>query len=325
MNLLIHIGYQKTGSTFLQRVVFKNHPNVLLLNRKEIRKVFLDVGSLHFDRAIAAAWFAKATSQRGPQQDWIVISEEELSGNILSGGNGGFLAKEVADRFAAVLPDARIGLFIRNQFDLIESTYRQYVKRGGSLGIRRFLFNNGCRYRFPLFDFEHFDYTKLIQYYLSLFGRERLFVFLQEDMKSDTPAFMRRFYSRLGMPYHQVETSDTHRSANDRMTRYSLPLARIANRFYDQFPINRRVVLHIPFLYRVMRTVGRWIDHPEFIKKRDRKSSLLGKDLRRLIGERYGASNTELAEILGVDLGAFGYPVLGSANQGLLDRGERAF
>lgn len=313
MNILVHIGYAKTGTTYLQRDVFKKHPRVELLDRKEVREVFLDVGSLHFSRERAADWFALKGDNVVPPRDWIVISEEELSGHILSGGNGGYLAKEIADRFHAVVPEARIVIFVRNQYDMIESTYRQYVKRGGSLGARSFLFNNGSRYRIPLFDFDHFDYVRLIRYYISLFGREQVFVFLQEDMQADTAAFMKEFFSRLGMPFHREEEKDRTRSRNDRMTRFSLPLARIANRFYDRFPINRRVILHLPPVYHAMRKVCRAIDHPDFVKKWDRGKSTLPNDVREFIGERYGAGNTELAELIGVDLGARGYPVSASA------------
>jgi len=306
---LVHIGYHKTGSTFLQRRIFKHHPHIQLVNRKELKKVFLRVGSLAFDAARAGEWIAAQRPKAGNGRKVLVISDEELSGNIHTGGNGGYLPKEVADRLRAVLPDAQIAIFIRNQYDIIESVYRQYVKKGGTLRIKKYLFDRGgLNHRFPLFSFDHFDYRPLIAYYISLFGRERVHVFLNEEMKKDIDAFLADFFARTAIPPAGQASEQERKWANVRMSFASIFLARLTNRFYGSDPINRRVIVHIPGFYRFWRHLYRGIDRLSLVRKVDRKRSFLSAPLRDHITKRYGSSNRQLADLIDVDLSGHGYP-----------------
>lgn len=309
MKTLIHVGYHKTGSTFLQRRIFKPHPGIQLVNRKELKKVFLQVGSLHFDAAKAGEWIAGQHRAAESDRVAMVISDEELSGNIHTGGNGGYLPKEVADRLHAVMPDAQVAIFIRNQYDIIESVYRQYVKKGGTLRIGKYLFEKGgFNHRFPLFSFDHFEYHPLIAYYTALFGRERVHVFLNEEMKNDIDAFLADFYARTSIPPAAQTAGKEHKWANVRMSFASIFLARLTNRFYGSDPINRRVIVHIPGFYNFWRAVYRGIDRLSAVRSIDRKRSFLSDALRDQITERYASSNRRLASLINVDLSAHGYP-----------------
>ncbi len=306
---LIHIGYHKTGSTFLQRRIFKHHPRIHVVNRKELKRVFLRVGSLHFDAAGAGEWIAAQRRTAESGRDSMVISDEELSGNIHTGGNGGYLPKEVADRLHTVLPDAQVAIFIRNQYDIIESVYRQYVKKGGTLGIKKYLFDQGgLNHRFPLFSFDHFEYHPLIAYYIALFGRERVHVFLNEEMKNDIDAFLADFFARTSIPPADGASRKERKWANVRMSFASIFLARLTNRFYGSDPINRRVIVHIPGFYKICRAVYRGIDRLSIVRSIDRKRSFLSDALRDRITERYASSNRKLASLINVDLSDHGYP-----------------
>ena len=310
MNTLIHIGYHKTGTTFFQDIVFRNHPNVRLIDRSEVQKVFLRIGSFSFNPDAAAKWFSGQKDDIHSEKDWLVISDEELSGNIHTGGNGGYLAKEMAERLFSVLPDAQISIHIRNQYEMIESVYRQYVKKGGTFNIKKYLFDNdGFNHRFPQFSFEHFEYEKLVKYYMSLFGKENIHIFIYEEMRNNIDTFLEKYFLELQMPVVKDIIQTGKKRVNERLSFVSIFFARFTNRFYGSDPINRRVFLHIPLFNKVCRSVYKEIDKMPFIKNLDRKRSLLNGEMRGYIKEYYAKSNEELSDILGTDLSCYGYPM----------------
>ena len=65
-----------------------------------------------------------------------VLSYERLSGNPHSGG---YDSKEIANRLVQVFPDAKILIVIREQKDIILSTYKQYIIEGGACTVKRYL------------------------------------------------------------------------------------------------------------------------------------------------------------------------------------------
>ena len=311
MKVFIHIGHHKTGSTFLQKKVFKNHPNIKLINRYEAQKVFLKKGSFFFERKIARKWFSEQVSSLQKEQNRIiVISDEELSGNIHTGGNGGYLAKEVADRLFSVIPDAHILIFIRNQFEIIESAYRQYIKKGGTFSVNRYLFDTtGHYHRFPQFSFDHFEYNHVIKYYTSLFGADNVHIFIYEKMRENISLFFNDFFSELGIPPLDYMEKIVQKRVNEKFSFASVALARITNRFYGADPINRRVILNIPFFYKTCKRFYKRLDNISLIKSFDREKRMLSKKAVDHIALRYRDSNRELSDMLGVDLGVYGYPV----------------
>lgn len=315
MRILVHIGYHKTGSTFLQKIIFKNHPRVRLIDRSDMQKVFLRVDSLSFKPEVASEWFSGQMNRAKTGQDRVVISDEELSGNIHTGGNGGYVAKEVANRLFAVIPEAHIAVFIRNQYDMIESIYRQYVKKGGTFRIKKYLFDHGgYNHRFPQFSFEHLEYDKLIKYYMSRFGKDRVHIFIYEEMQNDIDAFLNNFFSELQMTPIEDFLSIDKSQVNVRLSFFSIFLARITNRFYGSDPINRRVIFHIPLFYKLCRLFYSKIDRTRCIKHLDRKHSFLDRYIREHIKEQYSESNEELGKLLKVDLSSYGYPVANVAD-----------
>jgi hypothetical protein len=289
----------------------------MLVDRREAQEVLLRVGSFSFDAARARKWLAMRTRQASSLGRNVVISDEELSGNVHTGGNGGYLVKEVADRLYSVAPHANIIIFVRNQFEMIESCYRQYVKKGGTFGIKRYLFQDAPNHRFPQFSFEHFEYDKLVAYYLKLFGKDHVHVFPYEELKDDRDRFFRRFFSKLGLKPLENSEDWARINVNPSYSFVSVYLARATNRFYGLDPINRRVLLHIPRLYKRCKRLYSAMDRTRWIKRLDRKFSFLDENIRRYIMDRYAQSNRELSFLLGLPLHSYGYPVDGE--QGVIN------
>lgn len=156
---IFHIGYHKTGTTWFQVNYYPRIYDLQLISREETQKILLKPRPFDFSLDKVKNQINSNTQKR------LVFCDEELSGNIHNGGLNGLLTKEIGYRIKESFPNAIVVLFIRNQIDMIASVYNQYVKKGGTLSIEKYLFPDQSDYhRFPLFSFEHFKYHKLIEF-----------------------------------------------------------------------------------------------------------------------------------------------------------------
>ncbi|MDD3517442.1 MAG: hypothetical protein PHQ14_03750 [Chromatiales bacterium] len=305
---IVHIGYHKTGTTWFQRVWYPRVRNLCYLHRKRAREAFLHDGAFGWDVERARRILAPM------QERGIILCEEDLSGNIHSGGLHGFLSRAVAERIHATLPDAHIVAFIRNQPDMIASVYRQYVKEGGTHGVNRYLHperhlsESGFSFmKTPLFDFAHFDYLPLLDHYAALFGRERVHVFPFEAFLADPPAFMADYAARLGL---DVDTAGlSYRETN---TAYRAPVmyaARFLYLFCRGDVGDKRWLIDVPLLYKYGSRLLKTINRLPFLGRPVPTQRLLGAANLREIQERYAESNRRLGNAFGLDLERHGYPL----------------
>jgi hypothetical protein len=71
---------------------------------------------------------------------------------------------------------------IRNQFDVLESTYKEYVRGGGLLRFEEYVRFDGPLRR--CMDPAYFDYYPIYRLYADLFGRSSVLVLQYEDLGS---------------------------------------------------------------------------------------------------------------------------------------------
>lgn len=174
--LLIHIGYHKTGTTWLQRTLFvPANGYCQLLDHQQINELLVRPYPLAFDSAEVTARTAAARAAM-PEGCVPVLSSEILSGNPFYGGRDCTLC---AARLRECFPGARILITIREQIAAIASTYMQYVRRGGTLPPDRF-FEPRPEPGYNGFDPRHFEYDRLVAEYRRLFGGENVLVVTNE-------------------------------------------------------------------------------------------------------------------------------------------------
>jgi len=125
---IVHIGYHKTGTSWFQKNFYPRVRNAGYLGRQAVRDAFLNTTAFAFDPDKAAEVLSAETDGRP------IICEEDLSGHYYNGGCLESLSKDIAYRIHAVYPQAQIVIFIRNQLDMIRSTYLQYIRSGGTEG-----------------------------------------------------------------------------------------------------------------------------------------------------------------------------------------------
>jgi hypothetical protein len=183
---IVHIGYHKTGTTWLQKNAFPFATSHGLVSRPAIKKYLLLPPGLTFDADVARHGLLDASGGRPP-----LISEENLSGGIHNGGFNGLVGPETARRLHAVFPDAHIVIGIRAQPTLIASAYSYYIDAGGTFSAHRYVFPDaypirGERERTkPRFNLEHLEFDRLIAYYRTLFGPESIHIIVYERFQRD--------------------------------------------------------------------------------------------------------------------------------------------
>lgn len=184
---LVHIGFHKTGTTWLQRGLFQpEHGYRPILSHREVFDTFLKPHALAFDPSQAARIVDAA---RAEVTDHVpVISSENLSGNPMFGGRE---SAEFARRLHHALPDARILITVREQIRTMASQYMQYLRSGGTDPYDVF-FSEDPEIGYTGFDTTHYEYHRLVAYYRELFGADRVLVLTQELMGSDPAAFIAR-------------------------------------------------------------------------------------------------------------------------------------
>ena len=201
----LHVGLQKTATTFLQDVLFPNMPGIAYVGRPYTQENDAFNSMQYADGALYCRDTLSrelAVIRRNIGDRSLLISDELFAGYA---GYGMINRGIIADRLAEVVPHAEVILFLRGQADLVESLYNQYVKIGSFSNDlnKSFLYEHGNgfsyedweagkrtwdykerRYRHQsLFSTSHFLYSKLLALYESRFSK--VHVFLYEDFKKN--------------------------------------------------------------------------------------------------------------------------------------------
>lgn len=299
--IVVHIGYHKTGSTWLQRELFPKVRNGRLVSRPVIRRELLVPHPFRFDPQAARRNILEAAGGRA------ILSEEELSGNLHTAGLHGAMSKEIAQRLARTFPDAHIVVFVRDQMDMVASSYKQYVEGGGTGSIRRFLRPAPSPHKTPNFSLEHLAYDGLIGLYDSLFGSEAVHVYPFEALRRERDAFVARFAADLALDLDPADLSFAPRNVGYR--RWTLRIVRVLNHFHDREIPNTSCWIGIPGFQPVVRRLGSALNRLPFMGPSETLEDWLDPASIARIEERFRESNERLEKSRVLGLRAFGYPM----------------
>ena len=223
-DIICHIGFPKTGTTYLQNQVFPLLKNINYVTSEQIKSALHDIiekdDSYYDENNIR-----NQIDERHIQNQDMLFSYEPLSGHHIKTEcpNRSQIARRL--KRAGV---SKIIITIRNQTDILESTYKQYIKSGGVLKISEFFDFEGNQN--PWFYIKYFDFESIIDLYIQIFGRENVLIIQYED-----------FYSKNNILNHQfaeflkIEKKDFHITndlkINKSLSNFSIKLLRIINHF----------------------------------------------------------------------------------------------
>ena len=217
---LLHVGFPKTATTALQEHVFAGLPGICNLGKpnvpSSVRDALRHIASDdpgHFDRAHVTS-LRQAVREAKRDARAIVISHEGMTGSRRTLGGPtrvmrekGFhaLRKATAERLHESFHEdsVRILFTIREQRSWLLSTFADLVLRVGlSMDfddwIRRGLDSPDDFYADPNFD-------RTIALYESLWGSDRVHVFVYEEMVADPDRFAQRLADLGALPRIEVE------------------------------------------------------------------------------------------------------------------------
>ena len=286
MKNLFHIGYHKTATTWFQKKFYPLLKNYNQVDRSKIRDFFYE--NKYQD-------FSSKKNQ--------IFCDEELSGNIHNGAYLGLLSENIATKISK-FENPKVIIFIRNQYDIIVSSYLQYIKEGGNYSFLRYIEHEEFdrSNRTSLFSFSHFDFHNLIHTYESLLGKENVHVYLFEDFLSDQKSFISSFIKSHNLEI-DIEKIDFTKN-NNSYSYISLFLARIINTFTRKNVLYKYYIVHLPFIYEYAREILRRIKIFPVKSK-----SFINEELKQLIKQKYSESNKILINEYNLDLEKYNYPL----------------
>lgn len=295
--MLIHIGYHKTGTTFLQTGLFNATAAgfVSPWAQSDIRRHLVLCADFTWDAALVRQEFTQGFEDAERSGLVPVMSDERLSGSPHAGG---YDSARTARRLAEVFPDARILIGIREQSDAIYSTYQQYVRNGGSAKIEKYLAPRHHA-EIPQFRFEHWQYHHLVALCQELFSPQRVLVLAYEQLRANTQAWTEQIQAFVGNPAVPVDSGERYPS----LSPMGVEMKRHANRFLFRGALNPAAPLYV----RNLESRFEHLDHvwpaPLSARIKRRNQSLV----EHATAGRYGQSNLETAAMTGLDLGPMGY------------------
>ena len=317
--ILLHVGYHKTATTWLQMRLFRpEHGFRQIVTHQEISDLVERPVELAFDPAPMRALIAERMADVAPGEV-PVISSEILSGHPFQAGRDGAV---LARRLARIVPEARILIGIRAQHRILPSVYMQYLLRGGTMPPRAFFEGTTVPGYFG-FDPVHFEYHRLTGLYQELFRSENVFVLTQESLARDMDGAAETLASFAEAGRFEGLCASARKVQSASYPEYGIGLLRRINH------VQASTLNPVPIV-RVGRTPGGLYKVAGYLLKRPPLSSLL-KDRRPVADEvarrfagQYAGSNAELARaaVHPLDLTGYEMPdVSNSASKIVLSEG----
>ena len=296
---VIHIGYHKAASSWFQAEFFPRARNAYVIPRSVVAREILLPSPFAFEPQTARRNFLSHAPGR------IVMSEEELSGNLHTAGLHGGMSKEIAERLHRTFPDAHIVMIIRNQNDVIASAYKQYIQGGGTRSIERFLKPSIAPHKIPNFSLDFLVYDGLIGYYESLFGRPNVHVYPYEALRLEGRDFVAKIAADLDLDVDLARTSFAAVNVSHR--RWTLRLMRLLNHFHDREIPNSSCIIAIPGFYKLLRFAASRLNRIALMGRREDLEDLLDASSVAEIEDRFRESNERVEKRYHLGLRSLGY------------------
>jgi hypothetical protein len=319
--LLIHIGYHKTGTTWLQQVLFRDAECGFFrpVSREDLIDAFVLPAPMSFDPALTRRRFIDLIEQTRARGEIPVLTAERLSGNPHSGGYDSAL---LAERLHQTFPEAHILAVVREQASMAFSSYGQYVREGGPQSLKRYtrLPKMGWA-RLPRFRWEYFEYDLLVARYHELFGAERVHTLAFEQLRQDPAAFVKAITDFAGARLPQKIPVD---GRNTGMCGLTLAAKRQVNRFLVCDSNNPGALVDSIRVSRALVHGFEYVDRFVPAALRERSNEQLRRFIRAEINDRFRASNARLAQLTGLPLADLGYATSHSAATPAISTPSRA-
>lgn len=217
-NRVVHIGYPKTASTFLQRNVFPYCKGYNFLDfffcKRLGNRIVVDGVGLAVDEV----------ARELPEGN-IIFSYEGLAGSFCTGQ--GVNSLSTIQNLKKLNFNKVIIVLRRNHDKWIQSIHNHYVKAGGRLTLRDFIRNPSNKFQTRQWYPEMILLSgAVIDEYKKMFGSENVKVFYSEDMYSDAEGFRNEIGHFL-----ETEVDVGNDRVNESIPKWALNILLFTNHF----------------------------------------------------------------------------------------------
>lgn len=293
---LVHIGFHKTGTTWLQTGLFRTEPFFLGWNSMDIASTIILTHSLDWSTDAARAELSRRVASPPQASALAVMSWERLSGSPHAGGYDSAL---IAERLHDLYPETRVLIGIREQRSMIEALYRQYVRDGGIASLSGYLRPRNAA-EIPQFRFDHLAYDRLVSHYIDMFGPERVLVLPYEKLVADQAGYVEEICRFCGLE-RPIQPADAQTYGGLRPT--TTLLKRQANKVIVRNSLSPAARYHVRDHEARFDRINEWL--PRRFDNRIRAT--WSKSIAESVVDLYSGSNARLAEIIRCRLGEYGY------------------
>src|SRR3954468_17561529 len=198
---VFHIGYHRTGTTWLQTVVFPRMRGVETPVEPVWSNLANNLGrSEHYLEHTFQA-FVEEMSGRGDKP--LILSREAISADHNDPWPS---ASRNAERLHRALPDARILIVTRRQDKMLRSLHWLYVRLGGHRSFRAML--DGDEIEGWRWDPRHLEYDLRVAHYVELFGRENVRVLPSELLTRNPELYLAEISDFCGGEGYDLSTRE---------------------------------------------------------------------------------------------------------------------
>tara|TARA_A100000171_G_C2095962_1_gene127083 strand:+ start:120 stop:992 length:873 start_codon:yes stop_codon:yes gene_type:complete len=285
---LIHIGYQKCGSTFFQKAVFPSLKQVDLTVASDFVQ-----GLMYYDDPVYQMFSTPTNKTHEPQNSGASGRIRVLSSEIITHRYHAYT--RVADRLKHLSPDAKILVIIRNQPSFLRSAYMHRILWGYGCTFERFM-NNLSSEEGAMFGINYFTY---LSEYKERFENVKVVLF-EELFKEET---LQDVLSFVGIPKGPLPF-DRSKKVNPNYSPFTHKIALTVNKYsgtkgqyFDPMEIR---------YYNMLRRFGSYLDRAYYKFYPDSKLKI-SDDCVRYIKAYYAKDNEKLQEWFDNDIRELGY------------------
>jgi hypothetical protein len=300
-SIYLHIGFSKAASSWLQSY-FKSFDDIYYLEK---------TGYFSLSGFNKQNEYNYIDLFEGAKRDQIKLESDEhivlpnFHPVLKSHGTTLESVEKVIYKIKENIPEGKIILVLRNQYDLILSRYSQFLIGGGSLTFKNFI-NEMLNCSVDGENYYQNYYFQIIKLLYEIFGKDNVCVILQERLKED----INKLNTFLG-----VESNKLHEKSilNQRkgLSLLSLKILRIVNKAIvkRKATYNSKPKTFLPYLlYITLITRGIRIADYYILNYLSRsKKKLLNNNIRYQLSKIFTEDNSNLTTLLHKDLKSYGY------------------
>ncbi|TVQ43810.1 MAG: hypothetical protein EA365_11595 [Gloeocapsa sp. DLM2.Bin57] len=314
--ILIHIGYPKTASTWLQKTVFSNEnlgftpfsPFSKIENdpRGDMQalKYFVDQSDVDFNSELVYQELNSCIKQSNLLNMVYVLSNECFVFPIFKQG----YYKMTADRIYQVFPNGKILCLIREQKAAIFSLYNQIIKLGinYSSTLEEFLgIKSGGRLNLGI-DVSVYKYDQIIEYYQTKFGKNNvLFLPFEVFVKNKKECLIKIInFVEIDANIKEIEILANEKYINEKLKSGTIEIKRIMNRiFYQPYKIGKEQLIRRKIVTKLTPLVQNLIPERMHVQAEKRLKGIIEEYCQ----DMYKESNQKTSELIGYNLSDLGY------------------